>query len=375
MLIFLVLGMGIVVSVSRMQINRSTLNVTDNASENFSTTQAHNLAMSGVEQAVMRLSLDTNWLSGYTSNNVGGGALTVAVARSTAAFPGGPPANLRSGRLVTSTGTVAGETRTVQAIIQIPMVESVPRAMQYAMFSNGDLELTGNLNVVDDNNRAWNADIHTNAALKVKGNNTVRGYGTYFSYLESTPAKNADATFVPNVLMGGPVHHQAPKVELPEINPSKWATIATKTSNGDPKLAGNTVLGTRENPVIWYVNGNLTLSGNVSGYGVFLVTGNLFLNGNVTINTLDPSGNNLGIIVGGDAQVNGNVKVAANILTKGDYLNNGNVTITGSIVAGGRIDLKGSVLVKYRPPLAKLTGKIWATTPGRPQIVSYYDEL
>jgi hypothetical protein len=288
-------------------------------------------------------------------------------------FPDGPDVGLDNARLVTSTANFMGVTHTVRSVIQITTSESIPPALRYALLTNGDLELTGNLNIHDDNNTSWNADIHTNSAMKLRGNNTVTGYGTYFSGIESSPSKNADGTFQPNVSMGGPVHHQAPKVPLPEIDPTKWAAIATKVISGNPTLSGNISLGTKENPEIWYFTGDVHMSGTISGYGVFLVKGNLFMTGNCSLTTIDPSGNTLGIIVGGDTEVHGNVNVEANILTKGNYLSTGNCSVTGSIVAGGESDMRGNVEIRYRPPLAKLTSKIWAGEPKRPAIVSYYE--
>ncbi|MFZ1731894.1 MAG: hypothetical protein WBQ23_13325 [Bacteroidota bacterium] len=373
MLLLLVLGMGIIGTYSALQLNSSNLNANENAVEDYELNQARNLARGGIEYAISQLAQDSTWNSGFSSSSQSNGDLVVSIEKTGAMFPDGPDVGLDNAKLVTSTATYLGISHTVQAVIQITASESIPPALRYALLTNGDLALTGNLNVHDDNNTSWNADIHTNSAMKLKGNNTVTGYGTYFSGVESSPSKNADNTFLPNVNMGSPFHHTAPKVALPEINPTKWASIATKVITGNPTISGNQVLGTKENPEIWYFTGNVHISGTITGYGVFLVKGNLFLTGNCTLNTVDPSGNTLGIIVGGDTEVHGNVSVGANILTKGNYLSTGNCTVTGSIVAGGESVMKGNVEIRYRPPLAKLTSKVWAGDPERPAIVSYYE--
>ena len=373
MLILLVVGMGVVASLARLQMTQSSSNAADNATIDFQRNQARNLALSGVDLAIARVAADSTWMTGYSSNSISNGTLDVAIERTSAMYPGGPNVNLKSARLITSTGTVLGETRVIQAVIQIPSLNTLPAGLRYAMYSHGDLEMRGNETVRDDNNPAWNANIHTNAALKLTGNNTVKGYGTYFSNISSSPASNLNPTFTPNVPSGGPVQYKTAMVPRPTIDPSKWAALATQTYNGATTFSGSTVLGSKNNPAIIYVKGNLTLSGNVSGYGVLLVTGNLFLVGNTTVTSLDPSGNNLGVIVGGDAQVNGNVTVAGNFLTKGDFLSNGSVTVIGSVAANGRIDVKGGVTVRYRPPMAGVMGKVWGSMPGRPQVVSIYE--
>jgi hypothetical protein len=373
MLLLLVVGMGLIGSYSALQLNRSNLNANDNAIEDYEINQARNFARGGVEYAISKLAQDSTWSAGYKAASQSNGDLSVSIERTQAMFPDGPNANLTNARLVTSTATFLGRSYTVRSVIQITSSESIPPALRYALLTNGNLELTGNLNVHDDNNTSWNADIHTNSAMVLKGNNTVTGYGTYFSGIESSPSKNADNTFKPNVSMGGPVHHTAPKVPLPEIDPTKWAALATRIFTGNQTLSGNMTLGTKENPEIWYFPGDVHMSGTITGYGVFLVKGNLFMTGNCSLTTMDPSGNSLGIVVGGDTEVHGNVSVAANILTKGNYLSTGNCTVTGSIVAGGESDMRGNVEIRYRPPLAKLTSKIWAGAPKRPAIVSYYE--
>jgi hypothetical protein len=375
MLIILVAGLTVVASLSRLQLSQSSSNASENASEDFEGTQARNLAMSGIDLAIARIAADSNWLTGYRNNSASSGTLNVAVEKTTAMYPGGPNANLKSARLITSVGTVMGESRIVQAIVQIPSLNSLPAGLKYALYSQGDLELIGGQTIRDDNNPAWNANIHTNAALKLSGTNTVTGYGEYFSYINSNPAANLLPTFNPNVPTGGAVEYKTPMVPTPTIDPTKWASLATKKYNGSTTFSGNTVLGSKSNPEIIYVNGNLTLSGNVSGYGVLLVTGNVFLVGNTTVTGMDPSGNNLGIICGGDAQVTGNVTVSGNFLTKGDFLSDGPVTIVGSVAANGRIgvSVKGGLTLRYRPPMAGVMGRVWGSMPGRPQVLSMYE--
>jgi hypothetical protein len=111
----------------------------------------------------------------------------------------------------------------------------------------------------------------------------------------------------------------------------------------------------------------------MTGYGVFLVTGDIKINGGADVTALDPSGNNLGIIVAGNAQINGTSDIEATLLIKGDAKINGTTRIIGSIIAEGEIDFGGTADILYNPLLDNVARKVWETEPGRPRVVSYYE--
>lgn len=374
MMIYLVIGMGIITSFSVLQLLRSDLNAQDNSSENHDIVQARNLAQSGVDHAIMKLNNDSAWMSGYSAETASEGRVVVNLSRSNSRYPGGPAdPGIQNGRLVVSTGTVQGVSVTIRSIVDLEHEDNVPPGLGYAMMSDKDLSLTGGMTIRDDGNPAWNADVHTNQLMTVTGTNSVSGYGTYTGSIASTPTDNAAATFVPNVYSGGPTHYWHPRVDLPEIDPAQWAKLATRTFMSNTKLSGNITLGSKDAPEIVYVNGNLEIAGTVTGYGVFLVSGDLILKGNTTVAAKDPSGNNLGIIAGGKVRATGNVDITATILSKDNFEANGNVSVTGSITTKGLIKINGDVDVKYRPMLKEITGKVWAGQKQRPVVLSMYE--
>ena len=371
MLIFLVIGMGLVVSYSAMQLNQSSLNVTENAAGDFEINQARNLAVSGVEYAMMELAQDTTWSSGYQSS-VSSGTVSVRITRTRAMYPGGPDAGLNNARLVTSTGTVQGQTVTVRSVVEIPSAYVRPPALGYGILSDESMDLTGNVFVGDYQNPSLNANIHTNHDLTYGGSSTVEGYGTFSENCPSGTG-GASSVFHPNASTGGALVSKADPVAIPEIDPSKWEGIATRKFYSNTRVNGHMTLGTREKPEIIYVRGDLQLNGQMTGYGAFLVTGDITINGGAAVMDLDPSGNNLGIIAAGDAKINGTSDIMATMLIRGNAKITGTTKIIGSIMAKGEIDFSGTADILYNPLVDNVSRSIWQGEPGRPRIVSYYE--
>ncbi len=374
MLMLLVVGVGIVFGLAGLQLQQSNVRSLDNASTAFERSQAHDLAMSGFELAVMELAKDSNWSAGYAMTGVAAGQLRVDVAPTRSRYPNGPDEGINAARLITASGQVNGQMVTVRSVVQIPNTESVPPAMRYALMSDKTLSLSGSTSVQDDGNPAWNANVHTNQNMDVQGNNKVEGYGTYSGAMNSTPEKNADETFDPNVPDGGPVHFQRAPIPLPVIDPTKFKDLATRTSYSSVTLSGNTHLGTKEAPEIWYIKGDLTLSGTIEGYGVFIVEGNITLKGNTQILAKDPSGNNLGLYTTGNVDCVGNVHIEAQILANGSFTSTGSVSLVGSATVKGDIDINGNVDVRYRPVTTDLTKQFWPGEVLRPQVLSMYEQ-
>ncbi|HEY6213021.1 MAG TPA: hypothetical protein VIW45_12090, partial [Vicinamibacterales bacterium] len=81
----------------------------------------------------------------------------------------------------------------------------------------------------------------------------------------------------------------------------------------DPTLTAS-AMGTVDNPAVTYVDGNLTLNGSQTGYGILLVTGTLVMGGNFSWNglVLVIGDGNIQFGGGGNGQINGSV-IAAKI--------------------------------------------------------------
>lgn len=370
MLLFLIIGMGALFTFATLNINYSNARLVNTTVEKFEKTQARNIAAAGIEVAISKFNLDTTW-TGVNTLQIANGTLTVSVANTNSKYPGGPDMNLTKMRLVTSTGVLNYQTVTIQSVLQLASASTVPPFLNYAMASGRDLELQGSINIRDDYNPNWNANIHSNGNLETQGNAyDVKGFGTYSDQLQSRH-NNFDPNVNPN---SDPVNARIPPITLPTFNPTDYISIATSVTNGNLTISGTTSLGTKSNPAIYYVNGNLNFRGSTTGYGIFIVTGNIDFHGNVSVNTPDPTSSTLGFYSGGNIEAHGNINLAGQMYAQGNIEANGNFTLIGSMTAKNNIQLSGNPTIRYRPANSALTNQFWpSATNSRPVSVSYYE--
>ncbi len=377
MLLILITGATILFSIAAVNMNSSNLAMVGNAVDDYYMTQAKNYAESGVEFALRQLSDDTAWTGGNTIS-FGQGSVTISAQTTYSQYANGPNINLVGARLVTSIGNAGGMKDTVLAVLQFPVSQdtsgNVPPFLDYAVATGNNLTMNGNVNIVDDNNPQWNANIHTNAEFQMNGNNMIKGFLTYYSEAHANPAKRLKTNIVPNQNPNNlPGYSQGPVVDIPTFNPDAYRNLATTVYPSNVTFNGNQTLGTKEKPQIIYVGGDLQINGNFNGYAVFIVRGNILVSGNVTVN----SGSNLGLYTAGDLNANGNVTLDAQILTGGNANLNGNCKVYGSVTSKGTVNFNGNVNIYYKPATSALTEPLWPSnnngnTPSRPQIISYY---
>ena len=254
-----------------------------------------------------------------------------------------------------------------------------PAWMQYALISERDLTLNGNVTidtvrVVGSQGVIYNANIHTNGKITVNGAVTVRGFGTYKTSKQINP-NQPQRFFKPyyNPTNDGVLKQLANGVLIPSatMDPAALnAKMAPDSTTGSVTLNGNIDFrlkgATRENPFIWYVDGNLTMNGSVkmTGYVIFLVRDDIVLNGNVVVqNGIGPSENTLGLYACRDIILSGTVDVLwGQIFAKRDFKMNGNPKINGNVVVGGLAVLNGTPDINYYPPSPALTG-YWNAPP------------
>ncbi|HET6569473.1 MAG TPA: hypothetical protein VFG50_16005, partial [Rhodothermales bacterium] len=213
---------------------------------------------------------------------------------------------------VTSTGWMydpSGKLLQYQIIAKIRLLETTstdttvvlpaapPKFMQYALITEENLTLNGNVDVEavpieieGKESAAYNANIHTNGDMTVNGRVTVRGFGTYRGTNLINP-NDPHRFFKPYDNSSGDdvLKRLTEDVEIPlaSMNPDSLnAKFPPDVQTvGDTTLDGNLNFkamaspgdgagrGTREHPYILYVNGDLTLNGDVEmdGYGIILV--------------------------------------------------------------------------------------------------------
>ncbi len=392
MLLILIMGGGMLFSLANLNINNSIVNMSTNTIQEYEKTQAKDFARSGIDIAIKNLTIDTTYTGDY-NKALTNGSVTIIVENTTSQFYNGNNVSLVSARLITSIGFVGGQTDTIRTVIQLPTSSSnpvVPPFLNYAVAMGGNMTLNGNVSIRDNNNPQLNANIHTNSNFQMNGNNTITGFLTYSGTATSNPSSRLKTNIVPNQNPQNlPSTSQAPNVNMPSFNPDNYKGQAGQTYSSNANLNGEITLGTKSNPEIIYVNGDLNLSGNttISGYGMFIVKGNILVNGNVTTNSSDDNesednsssvNSSVGLYCTGDLNANGNVKLNAQIYTGGNVNLNGNVTLYGSVTASGVVNFNGNNKVYYIPSNAALTKPFWpqnnnSNNSTRPSVMSYLE--
>jgi len=263
---------------------------------------------------------------------------------------------------ISVTATYNNITRSVIVYASLPKPKAtVPKFMNYALLTQRSIAINGNVKILDDNNPSWNANVHTNSNFSMNGNNKIKGFVTYSGNMRANPSWRLNTEIVPNQNSKNLPHFQQTSlVKIPLFIPDNFRSKATTVYNSNAIFnKKNIILGTKNNPKIIYVNGNLTISGNVTGYGVFIVRGNINLSGNITINAEDPSGSNLGLYTSGNINVSGNVILKAQIFANQNLNFSGNVKVYGSITTRGASNFSGNISIFYKPANANLTSQFW----------------
>ncbi len=380
MLLILVIGGGLLVSVTTLNISRSNNEMVYNSVQENQTREAKNYAESGIGFALRYLADDTTW-TGINNKQLMGGTVSISVSNTNSQYFNGPNVNLTSARLITSIGVVGNQYDTIRAVVQLPSgsTNGTPPFMNYAAAAGNNLVLGGNDLIQDDNNSLWNSNCQANGDFDMGGWDMIKGFVTYGGEAEADKAGELNTYIVPNQ---NPYNlsscSQVSKLNIPTFNPDNYKSKATVIYNGNQSISGNITMGTKSNPQIIYVGGDLTLSGNVSGYGIFIVKGNLTVKGNVTITAQDPSCSNLGLYTAGDLNTNGGVTIKAQIFTGGNANLSSNCSVYGSVTSVGTVNLSTNVNINYRPANANLTAPFWtgssqSSSTTRPVIVSYLE--
>ncbi len=392
MLLILIMGGGMLFSLANLNINNSIVSMSTNTITEYQRTQAKDFARSGIEIAEKNLTLDTTY-TGENNKQLSNGSVSIIVSNTSSQFYNGNNVSLISARLITSIGLVGGQTDTIRTVVQLPTSSSnpvVPPFLNYAVAMGGNMTLNGNVNIKDNNNPQLNANIHTNSNFQMNGNSSITGFLTYSGTATSNPSSRLKTNIVPNNNPNNLAStSQAPNVNMPAFNPDNYKGQAGQTYSSNANLNGEITLGTKSNPEIVYVNGDLNLSGNttISGYGMFIVKGNILVNGNIKTNNSSEdddesesssSNSSVGLYCSGDLNATGNIKLNAQIYTGGNVNLNGNVTIIGSVSAAGVVNFNGNNNIYYIPANAALTNPFWpqnnnSNNSKRPSVLSYLE--
>ncbi|NND71647.1 MAG: hypothetical protein HKN43_08710 [Rhodothermales bacterium] len=282
-----------------------------------------------------------------------------------------------------------GETVTYQISAEYKLVtgamsETAPPHMNYALLTEEDLNINGafvtEVLVTGEAGAELNANMHTNGNLHIDGNKaSVEGFGTYVGSGSSNPNKALQGTFEPNYnptsLDGA---YQAGRVDIPVFDSALYTSevAVDATTVGDVILSGDYDLGgTREDPYIWHVTGNVSSTGGTTldGYVMFIVDGEVSLTGNVEMGDPGYSGpdeSSVAFYAGGDVELGGNSEIYGQIYTSGDVLLHGTPEVYGSITTSGTATLSGTPDIYFRESSPALT-TIWQSTEDSYRLVAY----
>lgn len=240
-----------------------------------------------------------------------------------------------------------------------------PPFMRYAVMTDEELVLQGNIEIEGDVGNELNGNIHTNDKLKLNGNAAMtRGFGTFKLLALPSEAAIAD-NFVPIYNPdNAPVCFQTDEIVIPTMDPATLAAGMTIDSTAGALTLSNDIHfgGTREDPYVWHVIGDMLVQGGgieIDGYHIFLVEGQADIRANVEIGSSGYDGgqeSSIAIYTSSGVQLRGGAEVYGQIYSNGAVeFYAGTPAVYGSVTTKGAVDFRGDVNIFYREPSPGLT--------------------
>jgi hypothetical protein len=248
-----------------------------------------------------------------------------------------------------------------------PAPRPVPAFMGAGITIGNDLSIKHDF-TVNAGPGGENANVHANNNVNpTAGRVHIEGFVTYGTNINYNNGETPEGTiFPPSNPSGDPVYSRVPEITIPGFNAADYASLATVTTPGDLALSGNVTLGTKDNPVIWYINGNVTTTGDatISGYGVIIAKGNVTIRHNVW-NTTGADESSFALYTGNNLKVDaGSLTLTGQFLVGNDLQTKANTTLVGSVTVGNNLQTQGPFTNNYRPASAALTDPFWPPGPA-----------
>jgi hypothetical protein len=371
--ILIILLIAIVIfGIYSIQVNRTTSDAGTSSSSYYRNYYAKNIANSMIDILKVKLSKDTSYrIQNINEEKFLNGNVYYRVVDTTMGSTKYVKINVIA--------EYEGAKQSAEAYMTIEATGGggVPIFMKYAVFSGMNMNMNGGVRITNAGN-GLNANVHVNGNFSMNGNNSIDGFLTYTGYANSNPPQALNNRINPISNPDNlPKHYQTSQINIPNFDPDQYLSKATDIYYGNKTFNGNITLGTKENPKIIFVTGDLIINGSVTGYGLFISKGNTIINGNVTINGPDPNVSNVGIYSGGDLIVNGNVTLHAQTFSSKNTILNGNVKVYGNVVAKQQVNFNGNVDIYYKPANETLTKPVWGSGSSNSvvqvKMVHYYE--
>ncbi len=374
-ILIILLSSVILFGIITLNTNKKLEQVTSDTVDHHSQIRARNIANSMIQIALSDLANDNSYrVTSPQTKDLLGGSVSYTVKDKN--FAGEPLIQLYA------EATYFGITKKVIAYTEVdPASASVPPFFSYSVLAGDDYRIDGaNNNVEDDVNPLWNSNTHSNAEteLTCHGENYLqKGFLTYTTSFDVDWSEGV--TISPNQNPGGDSTYSfAPAVTIPDFSAVSHKNDADEVYESDKTYSGTITMGTKDNPKIIYVGGQLSIQGTVTGYGVFIVQGGIVIGGDLLLDTPDPTESKLALYTDSTLTMDyQNSEVHAQIFANGRVLvDEGGIEFHGSITSGEDVRVRGDdVDLYYKPASRSLIAPFFEVgSGGRRLAVLYYNE-
>ena len=337
------------------QITSTTLEAQNNAQADASKVLAREMAFTGLSVAKQQVFTAFDEHNEYTgpaslAGTYHQGDFNVDIATSDTQL------------VLQAAGNYSGVKHRVTQTFNLVPEEGLPPFMSHSITCGRNLNINSGL-TLGSIEPDLNASVFANGKLHLGKSSAVEGFG-YYADNSGGGTKAYESMFNPKDNPDGdPVLQVSEALDIPIFDPTEYADIATQVTMGQVKLSGNYALGTKEAPVIWYIDGNVSTNGPVqfTGYGAVVV------NGKVNISDDFVGEYNAGesaLALYADKGITVSAKVSN---VTGQWFSNSNVTISGNVHFAGSMAIGDSncnfakaFSMTYVPASEALTKDFWS---------------
>jgi cytoskeletal protein CcmA (bactofilin family) len=222
--------------------------------------------------------------------------------------------------------------------------------------------------------------MRTNHSLFIEGNRVrVQGYGFYAgASATASPPRALFGSFNPlNPILGDETVQHVPYMDLPTFDSGAYlAKMGGADQTGvDVVLDGEYHYGTRENPTVVHVTGNLTAYGSttIHGYVAFIVDGNIIIEGNVEAGDSGYAGgdeSSVALYAGGNVELGGTMDIYGQVYANGNLHLYGTPEFYGSLTTHGTATIEGTPRIYYRRASPALTTN-WQESESAHNLIAF----